>query len=350
MPIHLAVLLLLFLSACIITTHIPSCEGLSIEPVCGCNNSTHSDNCVPVACYSYPLSDNEWQELLRRRQPALLVGAPAGHVWTQNLVGEGGGGATDALWEQLAQRMTGTPVYAQASDAASSHTEGGAAAWPPGVFMYRDADVDGLLEDDEQQLDAAKVVNMDGGDFMRTVCSQQEQAQPKAKKRLLYLTESLHEVLPQLSSAFHPTAWMRVQDKRAAPGKLSLRHEEWFYERRSDPDQRFADAAVRVASDGGFEVEEAAEGGSSFSLSLWAGSQGVVTQAHVDAPHNVFAQVAGHKRFTLWHPSLARHLRLFPHLHPRARKSQVRQPLLGNDDDEGGVALQVPPQQHHRPA
>ena len=46
-------------------------------------------------------------------------------------------------------------------------------------------------------------------------------------------------------------------------------------------------------------------------------------EAHYDEYHNVFVALSGAKVFTLWPPDATRALHLFPHVHPRARKSQI---------------------------
>ena len=89
----------------------------------------------------------------------------------------------------------------------------------------------------------------------------------------------------------------------------------------------------------GTEVEAAAEGwkslvgdpalsaavGSPEHPSLWVGGAGTTTTAHYDVMDNAFVQLHGRKRFRLWGPEAARALRVFPDLHPRARKSQRAQ-------------------------
>ena len=45
---------------------------------------------------------------------------------------------------------------------------------------------------------------------------------------------------------------------------------------------------------------------------VWIGSRGAVTPCHYDEMHNVFVQLHGAKRFTLWPPSAWRHLYLAP--------------------------------------
>ena len=56
--------------------------------------------------------------------------------------------------------------------------------------------------------------------------------------------------------------------------------------------------------------------------SLWIGGGGTTTTAHYDVMDNVFVQMHGRKKFTLWGPEAAADLHVFPDVHPRARKSQ----------------------------
>lgn len=58
-------------------------------------------------------------------------------------------------------------------------------------------------------------------------------------------------------------------------------------------------------------------------LSCWITGAGSTTQAHYDVANNVFVQLHGQKRFTLYPPTQHLELSLFPDSHPRARKSQL---------------------------
>lgn len=73
---------------------------------------------------------------------------------------------------------------------------------------------------------------------------------------------------------------------------------------------------------------------------IWIGNNGTTANAHYDAQINVFAQVVGRKRFTLFPPTKWRELRVHPLHHPRNRQSQRYYRELGiglGGVDEGGL-------------
>ena len=57
--------------------------------------------------------------------------------------------------------------------------------------------------------------------------------------------------------------------------------------------------------------------------SVWIGGAGTCTAAHYDVMDNAFVQVHGRKKFRLWGPEAVVALRVYPDLHPRARKTQL---------------------------
>jgi len=60
------------------------------------------------------------------------------------------------------------------------------------------------------------------------------------------------------------------------------------------------------------------------TISVWANSVGLVTQAHYDGGETtIFMQIRGKKRFTLWHPADIGNLCMHPHAHPALRQSQA---------------------------
>ena len=54
---------------------------------------------------------------------------------------------------------------------------------------------------------------------------------------------------------------------------------------------------------------------------IWLNSAGVEAQAHFDADQNIFLQLRGEKRFTLWDASLAGKMCHYPFSHPAQRQS-----------------------------
>eukprot|EP00040_Diaphanoeca_grandis_P009014 m.47250 g.47250 ORF g.47250 m.47250 type:complete len:796 (-) comp20448_c1_seq1:160-2547(-) len=56
---------------------------------------------------------------------------------------------------------------------------------------------------------------------------------------------------------------------------------------------------------------------------LWLSSAGTVTNTHFDQDHNIFVQLVGKKRFTLFPASAHRRMHSYPRLHPLWHKSQV---------------------------
>eukprot|EP00946_MAST-07B_sp_MAST-7B-sp1_P001594 g1594.t1 len=57
--------------------------------------------------------------------------------------------------------------------------------------------------------------------------------------------------------------------------------------------------------------------------SVWIGGAGTTTAAHYDVMDNAFVQLHGRKRFRIWGPEALAALKVFPDLHPRARKTQL---------------------------
>ena len=56
---------------------------------------------------------------------------------------------------------------------------------------------------------------------------------------------------------------------------------------------------------------------------MWISSSGMITHGHFDQDYNLFVQVLGTKRFTLWPPSQHEHLYMFPRVHPLWHKSRI---------------------------
>lgn len=63
---------------------------------------------------------------------------------------------------------------------------------------------------------------------------------------------------------------------------------------------------------------------------MWISSPGMITHAHFDQDHNVFVQLVGRKRFTLWTPSQHELMYAYPRVHPMWHKSRlnIRDPDL----------------------
>lgn len=93
---------------------------------------------------------------------------------------------------------------------------------------------------------------------------------------------------------------------------------------------------------------------------LWVSSAGMMTHGHFDQDYNVFVQIKGRKRFTLWLPWQHELLYVYPRVHPMWHKSRVnfqqpdldRFPLFGKSHAsqvtlEPGDALFVPPYTWH---
>ena len=56
---------------------------------------------------------------------------------------------------------------------------------------------------------------------------------------------------------------------------------------------------------------------------LWISSEGMITHGHFDQDYNVFVQLVGEKRFTLWSPSQHDLLYPYPRVHPMWHKSRI---------------------------
>eukprot|EP00964_Phaeocystis_antarctica_P135611 scaffold99957_cov66-Phaeocystis_antarctica.AAC.2 len=56
---------------------------------------------------------------------------------------------------------------------------------------------------------------------------------------------------------------------------------------------------------------------------VWLSTPGVRTHTHFDSDHNIFVQLVGRKRFTLWAPNQTEALCMFPRLHPLWHKSRL---------------------------
>lgn len=93
---------------------------------------------------------------------------------------------------------------------------------------------------------------------------------------------------------------------------------------------------------------------------LWVSSPGMITHGHFDQDYNVFVQLKGRKRFTLWSPWQHELLYTYPRVHPMWHKSRVnfqqpdleRFPLFGKSHAgqvtlEPGDALYIPPYTWH---
>lgn len=73
--------------------------------------------------------------------------------------------------------------------------------------------------------------------------------------------------------------------------------------------------------------------------SVWIGGAGTTTAAHYDVMDNAFVQLHGRKRFRIWGPEAVAALRVYPDLHPRARKTQLD--LEATGAAAAGMALDV---------
>ena len=93
---------------------------------------------------------------------------------------------------------------------------------------------------------------------------------------------------------------------------------------------------------------------------LWVSSAGMITHGHFDQDYNVFVQLKGRKRFTLWSPWQHELLYMYPRVHPMWHKSRVnfqqpdweKFPLFGKSRAsqvtlEPGDTLFVPPYTWH---
>lgn len=58
---------------------------------------------------------------------------------------------------------------------------------------------------------------------------------------------------------------------------------------------------------------------------MWVSSAGMITHTHFDQDYNVFVQLVGRKRFTLWPPVQHELLYTYPRVHPMWHKSRVNQ-------------------------
>jgi len=121
--------------------------------------------------------------------------------------------------------------------------------------------------------------------------------------------------------------------------------------------EQAAIAAARVHSSVGAlaPAREAVRAGdeAEAKVNLWVGGSDVTSSCHYDASYNVFAQLRGHKRFTLAPPSDFRHLHPLSFHHPHFRRSQ-QQPIDVSDtrviiaDLSPGDVLLLPPFWWHR--
>ena len=59
------------------------------------------------------------------------------------------------------------------------------------------------------------------------------------------------------------------------------------------------------------------------STNIWIGGGGIVSPLHNDAPHNLFAQIRGRKRFTLYSPANSNYLYAYPPASKIPHMSQV---------------------------
>ncbi len=56
---------------------------------------------------------------------------------------------------------------------------------------------------------------------------------------------------------------------------------------------------------------------------IWVSSKGMITHAHFDQDYNVFVQLVGQKRFTLWLPWQHELMYMYPRVHPLWHKSRI---------------------------
>ena len=56
---------------------------------------------------------------------------------------------------------------------------------------------------------------------------------------------------------------------------------------------------------------------------MWISSAGMITHTHFDQDFNIFVQLVGSKRFTLWSPSQHESLYIYPRVHPLWHKSRI---------------------------
>ena len=64
---------------------------------------------------------------------------------------------------------------------------------------------------------------------------------------------------------------------------------------------------------------------------IWMSSKGMITHGHFDQDYNVFVQLVGQKRFTLWSPWQHELMYMYPRVHPLWHKSRIN----FNDPDVG---------------
>jgi hypothetical protein len=69
-----------------------------------------------------------------------------------------------------------------------------------------------------------------------------------------------------------------------------------------------------------FNTERDHKAGKQF---VWVSSAGMITHTHFDQDHNIYVQLVGRKRFTLWPPEQHELLYMFPRVHPMWHKSRV---------------------------
>ena len=93
---------------------------------------------------------------------------------------------------------------------------------------------------------------------------------------------------------------------------------------------------------------------------MWISSEGMITHGHFDQDYNIFVQLVGVKRFTLWSPSQHDLLYPYPRIHPMWHKSRInfrspdllRFPQFGKSQAQQvvltpGMVLFVPPYTWH---
>ena len=56
---------------------------------------------------------------------------------------------------------------------------------------------------------------------------------------------------------------------------------------------------------------------------IWISSKGMITHGHFDQDYNIFVQLVGRKRFTLWSPWQHERMYVYPRIHPLWHKSRI---------------------------
>lgn len=185
-----------------------------------------------------------------------------------------------------------------------------------GTFMFVD-ETEGLLKDDAGGASAASreisTAHLFGPAGRRT--DQKGGDETRARHR----TENLGE-----------DAWIYVVEEVETlnNGRLLRDVKGWQRLVVDAPERGERDLAPRLRAmllrdgDNGEQQQGSHTANNGVVNTWWGGQVGLSTALHYDVSHNHFVQVRGCKGFTLFPPHTP-NLRLYPELHPRARKSRV---------------------------